>query len=176
MQGKRAPRKNLTNAGLKEFVEILPMAAENIEAVKKIEIECKLSPWNLKDYESEIENKYSLALISKNKNAITGFLLARLIMQENSETDKFREAEIYNIGVKEEFRKSGIAQALLDCFLKRAKIYKISKIWLEVRESNAPAINFYKKNNFFTHGKRKNFYHSPTENACVMSLDLSDRK
>ena len=74
--------------------------------------------------------------------------------------------EILAIAAVEEYRNKGIAQELLD------KI-KTKDIFLEVRESNQTAINFYKKNNFKEISIRKNYYSEPTENAIIMKLEVN---
>ena len=74
--------------------------------------------------------------------------------------------EILAIATVEEYRNKGIAQELLD------KI-KTKDIFLEVRESNKVAINFYKKNNFKEISIRKNYYSEPTENAIIMKLEVN---
>ena len=74
--------------------------------------------------------------------------------------------EILAIATVEEYRNKGIAQELLD------KI-KTKDIFLEVRESNQVAINFYKKNRFKEISIRKNYYSEPTENAVIMKLEVN---
>ena len=75
--------------------------------------------------------------------------------------------EILAIATVEEYRNKGIAQELL------AKI-RIKNIFLEVRESNQTAINFYKKNKFKEISIRKNYYSKPTENAIIMKLEVNN--
>ena len=75
--------------------------------------------------------------------------------------------EILAIATVEEYRNKGIAQKLLN------KI-KIKNIFLEVRESNQTAINFYKKNKFKEISIRKNYYSKPTENAIIMKLEVNN--
>lgn len=75
--------------------------------------------------------------------------------------------EILAIATVEEYRNKGIAQELL------AKI-RIKNIFLEVRESNQTAINFYKKNKFKEISIRKNYYSEPTENAIIMKLEVNN--
>ena len=75
--------------------------------------------------------------------------------------------EILAIATIEEYRNKGIAQKLLN------KI-KIKNIFLEVRESNQTAINFYKKNKFKEISIRKNYYSKPTENAIIMKLEVNN--
>ena len=74
--------------------------------------------------------------------------------------------EILAIATVEEYRNKGIAQELL------AKI-RIKNIFLEVRESNQTAINFYKKNKFKEISIRKNYYPKPAENAIIMKLEVN---
>ena len=75
--------------------------------------------------------------------------------------------EILAIATIEKYRNKGIAQELLD------KI-KTKDIFLEVRESNQIAINFYKKNNFKEISIRKNYYSKPNENAIIMKLEVNN--
>ncbi|BET14664.1 ribosomal protein S18-alanine N-acetyltransferase [Fusobacterium vincentii] len=75
--------------------------------------------------------------------------------------------EILAIATVEEYRNKGIAQELL------AKI-RIKNIFLEVRESNQTAINFYKKNKFKEISIRKNYYSKPAENAIIMKLEVNN--
>jgi ribosomal protein S18 acetylase RimI-like enzyme len=194
MPENRALNKDIEKSKRSFMTEIVRMNEESVEAVKQIEIESGLSPWTVEDYKLEIRREDSIALISNNHEQINGFLVARLIMsghgdvlfngrggrdeknergeKEVLEIEGANEAEIYNIAVKKQFQNCGIAQLLLDNFLSCAKKHKISKIWLEVRESNHPAIKFYLKNKFVKAGIRKSFYRAPVENALLMSLDL----
>ena len=75
--------------------------------------------------------------------------------------------EILAIATVEEYRNKGIAQELLD------KI-KNKDIFLEVRESNKKAINFYKKNNFKQISIRKGYYSDPTEDAIIMKMEANN--
>jgi len=75
--------------------------------------------------------------------------------------------EILAIATIEECRNKGIAQELLD------KI-KTKDIFLEVRESNKKAINFYKKNNFKQISIRKGYYSDPTEDAIIMKMEVNN--
>ena len=77
--------------------------------------------------------------------------------------------EILAIATVEEYRNKGIAQELLD------KI-KTKDIFLEVRESNQVAINFYKKNKFKQISIRKNYYSEPNENAIIMKLEVNNEQ
>jgi ribosomal-protein-alanine N-acetyltransferase len=155
------------------------MTEKSIPEVKEIELKSGLSSWTFEDYKKEILKEDSVCLIAKNKVKVTGFIIARLIMQQNGDAasnDKNKllanEAEIYNIAVSEEARRKGTGQALFNAFLAVALERNISFVWLEVRESNFQAVNFYQKNNFKKIQVRKNFYRFPTEDGILMKLEL----
>lgn len=160
---------------------ITPLTEECIGDIKEIEIESGLSSWTIEDYIKEISRPDSIAFAAKNNGVIKGFLISRLIMSVITESStninaedsvKENEVEIYNLAVKKEARKQGIGQALLNALLSRSREYKILNVWLEVRESNIPAISFYTKNGFIKTHLRKNFYRFPVENGLLMKLEL----
>jgi [ribosomal protein S18]-alanine N-acetyltransferase len=154
--------------------------AENLDDFQLnqlIEIQrvCKLAGWSMEDYRIESDRDNSLFLIAKNKNVIIGFILIRLsdITETGNIIDnQYKEADLLNFGVTEEFQGQGIGNVL---FKKaQAILYglNVNLVWLEVRESNIEAIKFYKKRSFTSFQIRKNFYTQPTENAVLMKLEL----
>jgi len=74
------------------------------------------------------------------------------------------------IGVKKEYQRKGIATQLMQKLIEFAKEKNISKIFLEVKASNLPAYNFYKKLGFKETYKRKNYYGD--EEAIVMAKEI----
>ena len=82
------------------------------------------------------------------------------------------EGEITNVAVDEKDRGRGVGQALLKEAFKCAKRKGLEKIFLEVRESNVPAIELYKKTGFEKTGIRRGFYRNPTEDALLMMKEL----
>ncbi len=88
--------------------------------------------------------------------------------------DLGREEKIMSIAVKKEYRRKGIGEMLLREAIRRVKSRGKERIILEVRVSNTPAINLYKKMGFYIIG-RLNSYYSDGEDAFLMALDLRDR-
>lgn len=82
------------------------------------------------------------------------------------------EADITSIAVHPEYRRKGLALKLIECFIEMIPDGAES-IFLEVRESNAPAIALYEKCGFERLSVRKNFYSQPRENAVVMQKKLN---
>jgi ribosomal-protein-alanine N-acetyltransferase len=81
------------------------------------------------------------------------------------------DADIEGIVVDKEFRNKGYAIELLDFAQTELKNQGIEKIFLEVRESNFPAINLYKSQGFTQNSIRKKYYQDG-ENALVMNKEF----
>lgn len=78
------------------------------------------------------------------------------------------ESEVLNLAVSAGSRRQGIARSLLKHVLSQP-YSDPDRIWyLEVRESNLPAIQLYSSLGFELAGRRANYYNSPTEAAIVM--------
>ena len=61
----------------------------------------------------------------------------------------------------------------MDAFINQCYAMDIQKIFLEVREANNKAINFYKKNEFKVDGIRESYYKDKkNSNAVLMSKIL----
>ena len=78
------------------------------------------------------------------------------------------EGEITNVVTVKEYRRKGIAEALLQRALSDGAELGIEAFTLEVRCSNQPAIALYEKFGFKSAGVRKNFYSEPKEDALIM--------
>ena len=129
----------------------------DLAAMCEIEKECIADPWSLAAFESSFAADGAVFFAAEAENGeVCGFITANAVLDE---------INIYNVAVREGFRRLGIASALLS-ELEKLKPYSIN---LEVRESNASAIALYEKCGFEQVGKRKNFYSKPTENAVLMT-------
>ena len=106
-------------------------------------------------------------LVKADNSFIYAYLIDEKICGYLMVLDSIDVYEILAIATIEEYRNKGIAQELLD------KI-KTKDIFLEVRESNKKAINFYKKNNFKQISIRKGYYSDPTEDAIIMKMEANN--
>jgi ribosomal-protein-alanine N-acetyltransferase len=82
------------------------------------------------------------------------------------------EAEILNIEVEPHRRRRGIGAALLQAAIRRCRQAGVSRLFLEVRESNYAAIRLYQRAGFERVGRRKGYYQNPVEDAVLFSLTL----
>ena len=83
------------------------------------------------------------------------------------------EGEITRIAVHPRFRRTGLGKKLMVAMTAKARELDLETMFLEVRESNAPAIGLYKSFGFEQVGRRPNYYTSPTEAAVLMSAVLN---
>ena len=86
------------------------------------------------------------------------------------------EVHLLNITVAPAFHRQGWAQALLQ-YLKLWSLQQGANcLWLEVRQSNEPALNLYQTFGFEQVGLRKDYYpasRSTRESAVVMRMTIA---
>lgn len=123
-------------------------------------------PWTREMFRSELEvGGGTYATMAERGQALVGYLLAVLIEDE---------AHLGNLAVHPSARRLGVGQLLLEDLLETARKRRISRITLEVRESNENARKFYYKNEFIDVAIRKNYYRNPVEDAIVMLRSLRE--
>ena len=120
----------------------------------------EVSPWTVGQLEEVLHSDVNSCALAEDENRLVGFLVWQ-------ETDF--EAEVLQIAVLPSYQGQKIATALFD-FLPVDK-----EIFLEVRESNKPALLFYKKEKFEEIARRKAYYHAPVEDAIVMKREIHER-
>ncbi len=81
-------------------------------------------------------------------------------------------SELFNICVLDRYRRRGIASLLLETFVSDMKSGGAEEIFLEVRESNVPALGLYGKAGFRKIYERKKYYADNGETAVVMKKTL----
>lgn len=118
--------------------------------------------WSAESFKSEAEKDNGFVLYIVNSGGVIALLSAY------SATG---EADITSVAVAPACRRHGLAQKLIKELEKRLPD-DTESIFLEVRESNAPAIALYEKCGFERLSIRKNFYSDPPENAIVMQKHI----
>lgn len=120
-------------------------------------------PWSERSFEEEINRGISnlWALISEQR------LYAYICFWMFD-----REIHILNFAVHPDKRRQGLGRYLLMMVIDTGKTSGIENIWLEVRQSNGPALSIYKKFGFNDVGRRKGYYSDSQEDAIIMALDL----
>lgn len=139
------------------------MAEPDLPSVLDIERLCFSMPWSEASFLSELYSPRSIVMLAEINGKVVGYICVSHFEEE---------AQLLNLAVHPDFRKSGTGRALLSSALYRLKENGCKNIFLEVRESNSTSIKFYEKSGFRQSGNRKNYYIKPVENAVIMRLEL----
>ena len=126
---------------------------QDLPAIAEIQsVAPEASRWNPGDYLT------FECLVAEQEGMVVGFVVARPVAG--------RECEILNLAVAPGVRRRGIGRQLLGDLLQRHP----GEFFLEVRESNQAARQFYHRFGFRAITKRLQYYTNPVETAIVMKL------
>ena len=118
--------------------------------------------WSKNIFIKEINNPYSTYYICEeigHKAKIVGYIGYWQVEDEG---------HITTLAVSSSYKRRRIADKLLYTVIKNAISKSIKWLTLEVRLSNQPAINLYKKYNFKQLGIRKKYYQDNNEDALIL--------
>lgn len=131
------------------MIDYVPMTSQHIDDLVKIEEQCFNSGFAKATFQKELENKIAFYVVAVCDGVTVGYAGLWNMCQS---------ADIMNVGVRPEFRRQGIAEKMLAELEKFCRNSKIFEINLEVRVSNTPARQLYKKMGFCEIGIRKGYY------------------
>ena len=141
-------------------VQIVPLRRRHLRSVLKIETKVYPRPWSLALYLSEISLRSGRFYIAARvEGRVVGY--AGLMFNVD-------EAHVTNIAVDPEWHRHQIATRLLLALAQEARKRGMRHLTLEVRVSNTPAQELYKRFGFAPAGVRKNYYTDLSEDALVM--------
>lgn len=140
---------------------------EDIPEIMEIEQESFLSPWTEGMFAKELQSAHSMCLCVRinfeNKSVLGAYIIFWLVADE---------VHLHNLAVKKEYRRNGLALALMEMMKKIAAEHKVRAQTLEVRESNNEAIKLYRKCGFVVKGVRPLYYTDTKEDALIMWADI----
>ena len=135
------------------------MDESHVPAIAELEKLCFSDPWSEKSIGSELNNKLSFWLVAMEGDALVGYVGSQSVLGES---------DMMNIAVHPEYRRKGIAEALVQALVTGLSEKGNHSLMLEVRVSNAPAIALYEKLGFHQVGRRPNYYRNPKEDALIL--------
>lgn len=140
------------------------MTAEHIPQITAIERACFSDPWSETLFRDILWNDAAVMVVAEGADGtVMGYAELSVVLDEGT---------IDNVAVAPEYRRQGVADALLSAFVRFGRS-KLAFLTLEVRESNVPAITLYRKHGFRAVGRRKNYYDDPKEDAILMTLEFN---
>lgn len=138
---------------------IVKMKECHVSAVAALETICFSDPWSENSVSSELKNKLALWLVAEENGTVAGYIGSQTCGEES---------DVMNVAVHPDFRRRGIAEALVNALVAELKAIGSHCLTLEVRASNVPAIALYEKMGFSEIGRRKNYYRNPREDALIL--------
>ncbi len=146
-------------------IKIVPMTADHLEELEKLERICFSRPWSRKMLAEELDNECAAFLVAE--DAMTGKVVgyAGLLVVAD-------EGYITNVAVFPEYRRQGIAAQIIQVFINFAMGNRLAFLTLEVRPSNTAAIALYQGFGFEEVGRRKNYYDLPKEDALILTREF----
>ena len=135
------------------------MDAKHVSQVAALEAICFQDPWSENSVASELNNPLSFWLVALEGDRVVGYVGSQTVVGET---------DMMNVAVHPDFRRRGVAEALILALVEELKVMDSHCLTLEVRASNAPAIALYEKMGFSQIGLRKNYYRNPREDALIL--------
>lgn len=128
-----------------------------------VERRCFSDPWSETSFREALDSPWSFGLVAHSERAIAGYLIGREVAGTG---------EVLNLAVSPDFRRRGVARALLRAALAMLRKRSVDEVFLEVRESNRSAQALYLSSGFRPVGQRSAYYRNPKEDALVLWLAL----
>lgn len=141
------------------MIEILKMQSTHIPKIASLEKLCFSEPWSENSVAGELSNPLSLWLVAVDGDCVAGYVGSQSVMGET---------DMMNIAVSPDYRRQGVAAALIEELVRQLKVGGNHCLTLEVRASNEAAIKLYEKLGFIQVGRRPNYYRSPKEDALIL--------
>lgn len=135
------------------------MNDSHVARIAELETICFSDPWSEKSIASELNNELAFWLVAVENGCVAGYIGSQTVLDET---------DMMNVAVHPDFRRRGIAEALVIALVENLKQKGSRCLTLEVRASNAPAIALYEKLGFSEIGRRKNYYRNPREDALIL--------
>jgi ribosomal-protein-alanine N-acetyltransferase len=138
-------------------VEIRPLTYGDLPSVLAIERRSFPAPWSLAMFVLELSKPSSICIGAISEGNLVGYLMC----------SRYHTVwHLMNVAVDHEYRRLGIATALIEHLLDATGHEE--RHTLEVRVSNTEAIEVYESFGFRSAGIRRRYYHDNNEDALIM--------
>jgi ribosomal-protein-alanine N-acetyltransferase len=144
--------------------QIRPASLADVAALAALEQACFSDPWSAVGIRETIQYETARSFVAQESGRIVGYVMARISGQEG---------EILDLAVLPEKRRQGIGRSLLAAVRQALQCGGVREMYLEVRESNLPAIELYRAQGFRPVGLRPRYYRNPPEDAMVLRAAIA---
>ena len=144
-------------------MKLVSMDLSHVQAVADLEKVCFHDPWSLNAITGEVFNPLSMWIVALEDDRVVGYIGSQSVIDQ---------ADVMNIAVDPDYRRRGIAEALIQRLESGLQERGVTGLLLEVRVSNDPARSLYEKLGFVVVGRRPGYYTKPKEDALIMRKEL----
>ena len=127
--------------------------------IARIEARSFTDPWPREGVRAVLSSRTVTAFVAESDAHVVGYAIAR---------DAAGVAEILDLAISPEWRRAGVATALLCELLATLERGGVTEVFLEVRESNRAARALYLAHGFSPAGRRSRYYRKPVEDAMLL--------
>ena len=141
-----------------------PLTTQNSEPYFELHKQGQFSAWSQKIFENCLSKPYFGYSLDQDNQPL-GYYIAMQVLDE---------VTLMDIVVSPAHQGNGLGKSLMQHLMGQCNQNKINQIWLEVRESNAAAINLYDNAGFILVEQRVNYYPCAKgkEDALIMCCYL----
>ena len=144
---------------MKTAIDIRALTLADLDDIESIEQRSYDTPWSRSMFAGELAKPASLCLGAFEGEELAGYLVV----------SRYVDAwHIMNIAVSPDFRRRGIATALLERLFELTDDRSRRGYTLEVRVTNSGAIRLYERLGFAARGIRRGYYTDNREDALIM--------
>jgi ribosomal-protein-alanine N-acetyltransferase len=144
---------------VKTAIDIRALTLADLDDIESIEQRSYDTPWSRSMFAGELAKPASLCLGAFEGEELAGYLVV----------SRYVDAwHIMNIAVSPDFRRRGIATALLERLFELTDDRSRRGYTLEVRVTNSGAIRLYERLGFAARGIRRGYYTDNREDALIM--------
>lgn len=144
----------------KKKILIRAACDEDLPRILELEQSCFPAPWREAMYKVEITRPEAVFLAADRNGELAGYLCGWIL---------FDEGHILKIAVDPAIRRCGLGTDMMAAFEERCDERQVKVIWLEVREKNLEAMEFYRSLGFNREGVRTAYYSDTGEDAILMA-------
>jgi [ribosomal protein S18]-alanine N-acetyltransferase len=135
----------------------------DLPSVISIERRSFPTPWSLAMFVLELSKPSGICLAAEDEQGLLGYLVCA----------RYDDVwHLMNVAIHPERRREGIATELIERLFEEAG--QGARFTLEVRVSNVPAIEMYRRFGFRSAGRRRRYYHDNGEDALIMWFEAAE--
>ena len=161
---------------MQETFALRPFARQDLEKVMNINQICLPENYSPYFFIDLYERYPSTFIVAEADQKVVGYIMCR-IERDFTSFSGFgisKKAHVVSIAVLPAYQKKGVGTTLMKEAMNNMPLYKAKECYLEVRVSNTPAVNMYKRLGFQI--VRKNTaYYADGEDAYVMAKRLDNQ-